>query len=372
MKKKRGLSVDGYLKNNLGLQVMTDSGWSEFAGLIQKGVRPVITVKTENAEITTTHDHEFLVQGMEKVEAQNLTLSHRIVSPSGTDRVISINDNGVTAAVYDLHDVKKGHRFYANDLLVSNCEFLVFDETLINSICLAGLEGKEPIMKMGQCRWYKKIDPRCTYIVSLDPSLGTGGDYGAIQIMELPTFNQVGEWHHNLTPIQGQVRILRDICKFIFEECQAKGSQPSLYYSVENNAVGEAALVSINEIGEESIPGLFLSEPIKKGHVRRFRKGFNTTHTAKIAICAKLKHLIESNRMKINSKPLLSELKTFVAKGISFEGKVGAHDDLVSSLLLALRMIMILQEWDPAIYDKMREEHEDEWLMPMPIYINNY
>lgn len=253
-----------------------------------------------------------------------------------------------------------------------DCEFLVFDETLINSICLAGLEGKEPIMKMGQCRWYKKIDPRCTYIVSLDPSLGTGGDYGAIQIMELPTFNQVGEWHHNLTPIQGQVRILRDICKFIFDECQSKGSQPSLYYSVENNAVGEAALVSINEIGEESIPGLFLSEPIKKGHVRRFRKGFNTTHTAKIAICAKLKHLIESNRMKINSKPLLSELKTFVAKGISFEGKVGAHDDLVSSLLLALRMIMILQEWDPAIYDKMREEHEDEWLMPMPIYINNY
>jgi hypothetical protein len=274
--------------------------------------------------------------------------------------------------VYDLIEVEDGHRYYTNNVVSSNCEFLVFDETLINSIKLADLAGKEPIMKMGQCRWYKKIDPKCTYIVSLDPSLGTGGDYGAIQILELPTFNQVGEWHHNLTPIQGQVRIFRDICKFIADECQAKGGQPSLYYSVENNAVGEAALVAISEIGEESIPGLFLSEPIKKGHVRRFRKGFNTTHTAKIAICAKLKHLIESNRMKINSKPLVSELKTFVAKGISFEGKVGAHDDLVSSLLLALRMTMVLQDWDPAIYDKMREEHEDEWIMPMPIYISNY
>jgi hypothetical protein len=253
-----------------------------------------------------------------------------------------------------------------------DCEFLVFDETLISSIKLAGLEGREPIVKMGQCRWYKKIDPKKTYLVALDPSLGTGGDPAAIQILELPTFDQVGEWHHNLTPIQGQVRILRDICNYISAECTARGSQLSLYYSVENNNVGEAALISIDEIGEESIPGLFLSEPIKKGHVRRFRKGFNTTHTSKIATCAKLKHLIESNRMKINSKSLISELKTFVAKGISFAGKTGSHDDLVSSVLLALRMALVLQEWDPAIYDKMREEVEGEWEMPLPIYISSY
>jgi hypothetical protein len=106
--------------------------------------------------------------------------------------------------------------------------------------------------------------------------------------------------------------------------------------------------------------------------VRRYRKGFYTTHGSKIAICAKLKHLIESNRMKIYSKPLISELKTYVAKGLSFEAKVGQHDDLVSSVLLALRMAMVLQDWDPAIYDKMREENQDEWVMPMPIYINTF
>ena len=41
-------------------------------------------------------------------------------------------------------------------------------------------------------------------------------------------------------------------------------------------------------------------------------------------------------------------------------------------MLLALRMAMILQEWDPAVYDKMREEAEGEWVMPMPIYINTF
>ena len=202
--------------------------------------------------------------------------------------------------------------------------------------------------------------------------MGTGGDPAGIQILELPSFEQVGEWHHNLTPIQGQARILRDICNYISEECSRKGSTPSLYYSVENNSVGEAALVAINEMGEESIPGLFLSEPIRKGHVRRYRKGFYTTATSKIAVCAKLKHLIESNRMKLNSKAVISELKTYIAKGLSFEAKTGQHDDLVSSLLLAVRMAIVLQDWDPAIYDKMREEREDEWVMPMPIYVSSF
>ena len=253
-----------------------------------------------------------------------------------------------------------------------DCEFLVFDETLINSICLAGMEGDEPIMKMGQARWYKKVNPMSTYLLALDPSLGTGGDPAAIQILEIPSFEQVGEWQHNLTTIQGQVRILRDLCNFINDECASKGIQASIYYSVENNNIGEAALVAIEEIGEESFPGLFLSEPIKKGHVRRFRKGFNTTNSSKINACAKLKHLIESKRFRVRSKPLISELKGYIAKGVSFEAKVGLHDDLVSATLLVIRMALMLQEWDPAIYDKMREERDDEFLMPMPIYISNY
>ena len=251
-----------------------------------------------------------------------------------------------------------------------DCEFLVFDETLVSSLKLATLEGSRPVMNMGEARWYKKINPMSTFMVALDPSLGTGGDPAAVQIVEIPSFEQVGEWTHNLTTVQGQVRILRDVCNYINDECAKRGAEASIYYSVENNNIGEAALVAINEIGEESIPGMFLSEPVKKGHVRRFRKGFNTTHSSKINACAKLKYLIESDRLKIHSSPFISELKTFVAKGLSFEAKVGAHDDLVCSMLLAIRMILVLQDWDPAIYDRMREEREDEFIMPMPIYIS--
>jgi hypothetical protein len=250
-----------------------------------------------------------------------------------------------------------------------NCEFLVFDETLINSISLANLEASSPIMNMGQVRWYKKVDPTATYIISLDPSLGTGGDYAGLEVLEIPSFEQVAEWHHNTTPIQQQVRIMRDICKHIEDECSRLDSSVSLYFSVENNTVGEAALVAINELGEETYPGMFLSEPIKKGHVRRYRKGFNTTHKSKLAIAAKLKQLIENRTLKIYSKPLISQLKAYVAKGLSFEAKTGEHDDLVASLLLNIRMIMMLQDWDPSVYEKMHEHVSEEAILPMPIYI---
>ena len=249
------------------------------------------------------------------------------------------------------------------------CEFLIFDETLINSVKLVELAGSDPVMTMGQTRWYKDIDYKATYLVALDPSLGTGGDYGAIQVYEMPTMTQVAEWHHNQTPVQQQVKHMREILRYIHNRGEEQGGVPQIYYSVENNSLGEAALIVINDIGEENFHGLFLSEPIRKGHIRKFRKGFNTTHRSKITACSQLKNLIETNKMSLKSKPLISELKTFVATGLGFKAKSGEHDDLVSSTLLIIRMADVLADWDPQIYDKMTEKVSEE-SMPMPIFVS--
>jgi hypothetical protein len=250
-----------------------------------------------------------------------------------------------------------------------DCEFLIFDETLINSVKLAELTGTDPIMTMGQTRWYKDISPKATYLVALDPSLGTGGDYGAIQVYEMPEMVQVAEWHHNLTPVQQQVKVMREILKYIHERGEERGGVPQIYYSVENNSLGESALIVINDIGEENFHGLFLSEPIRKGHVRKFRKGFNTTHRTKISACSQMKNMIETNKMRIHSKPMISELKTYIASGLGFKAKTGEHDDLVSSTLLIMRMADVLADWDPLVYDKMTEKITED-AMPMPIFVS--
>jgi hypothetical protein len=252
------------------------------------------------------------------------------------------------------------------------CEFLVFDETLINSLKLADLNGREPAFKMGQVRWWRKPEPGKLYLVALDPSLGTGGDYGAIEVFQMPEMLQVAEWQHNITPIQQQVKIFRDILIYISNELGGDAFN-QIYWSVENNTVGESALVVIDNLGEETFPGLFLSEPLRKGHVKKFRKGFNTTFGNKISTCAKIKYLIEENKMTLNSRPLISELKTYIAAGTSFKAKEGQHDDLVAAVLLIVRMSLLLAEWDPAVFELMRVASEldgDDWEPPLPIYIS--
>tara|TARA_B100000497_G_C7514462_1_gene313100 strand:- start:81 stop:782 length:702 start_codon:yes stop_codon:yes gene_type:complete len=231
------------------------------------------------------------------------------------------------------------------------------------------MEGTRPLVNHGQTRWYKKPSAKYNYAIGLDPSMGTGGDYSAIQIIELPTYEQVAEWQHNTTGIPGQIRVLKDICQYIQD---TRGSDNGIYWSVENNGLGEAALIVINDFGEENIPGMFISEPMRKGHVRKFRKGFNTTHGSKVTTCARLKTMVENDKMQINSKPLISELKAFIATGSSYQAKPGAHDDLISATLLTLRMITVMKDWDPKIYDTFVQiEAEDDYEMPMPIFISS-
>jgi hypothetical protein len=252
------------------------------------------------------------------------------------------------------------------------CEFLVYDETLISSIKLSEIVGREPIFKMGQVRWFKKPSPEKLYLAALDPCLGTGGDYAGIQVFELPSFTQVAEWQHNATRVQEQVKIFRDVLKYIQNEI-GQDYTNNIYWSVENNTIGEAALVVINDIGEETFPGLFVSEPARKGHVRKFRKGFNTTHGSKISACARLKFLVEQDKLVINSRTLITELKTFIASGVSFKAKEGQHDDLVSALLLVIRMSVILADWDPTVFETLsvNDEYNEDWEPPLPIFVSS-
>ena len=125
-----------------------------------------------------------------------------------------------------------------------------------------------------------------------------------------------------------------------------------------------------HDFGEENIPGLFISEPMRKGHVRKFRKGFNTTHSTKITACSRLKTMVENDKIKICSSALITELKNFVATGTSFKAKVGQTDDLVSATLLALRMMAVLKDWDPRVYNSFTQaEGEEAFEPPMPIYV---
>jgi len=244
-----------------------------------------------------------------------------------------------------------------------NCEFVTFDETLINSVKLTDMEGVEPFQKTGQVRWFDQIKNGYTYIIGLDPSLGTGGDASAIQVYALPGMTQVAEWQHNKTTVQGQIKVLRQICNYIQEEAP----DSEIYWSVENNTLGEAALVVIEEMGEENIAGTFLSQPKSRG--TKGRRGFTTTHKSKIEACTKFKNWIETDRLTVASKNLLRELKNFVARGNSYAAKEGEHDDLVMATMLVVRMTQIVSQYDDQTFEELRDafDDDDDDFSPMPM-----
>ena len=64
---------------------------------------------------------------------------------------------------------------------------------------------------------------------------------------------QVGEWCHNKTPIEGQIKVMLEVMHFIKEQ-----GAHTIYWTVENNVIGEAALVVIGDTGEDAFPGDFL------------------------------------------------------------------------------------------------------------------
>ena len=237
------------------------------------------------------------------------------------------------------------------------CEFLIYDETLINATTLFELQGRDPVELQGQVRWYQQPKKGNIYCVGLDPSLGTGGDPSAIQIFEANTTTQIGEWKHNKTDIPSQIKLIAQINKYI-SECT--GEPNNIYYSIECNGIGEAAIISLSEYGEANIPGIFISESGKG------RKGFNTTNKSKLASCAKFKTLVESKKMTVNSRSLISEMKAFVAHGGSYAAKIGDTDDLIMASLLVTRMLQHLSDYHVTLETQIRDH--DEYIAPLPFF----
>jgi hypothetical protein len=363
--------VDEFVANNAGIKILTPSGWSEFAGVVKKRPMMTRTLRVNQHAVTCTNDHKIFVSDDASMMAKHLKIGDSVITANGTAQVNAIEINSEAETVYDIMSVDDGNRFFANGVLISNCEFVTADETLINASTLLQLQGVEPIFKTGQTRWYEHIKPNKTYLVALDPSAGVGKDFSCIQVFSLPDMAQIAEWTHNRTSIPQQVKTLQSTINFIHSEMRKFADQrgdPEIYFTLENNSWGEAAIVTIDEMGEDTFNAIWLHEPKIRG-VSRLRRGLNTNVRSKAMACTKLKSLVESNKLVLRSKTLVRQLKFFVAKGNSFEGKVGENDDAVMSTILCVRMMQMVTRWDEAIGNLMKDEFSDESSEPMPISI---
>ncbi|AQW88798.1 putative terminase large protein [Erwinia phage pEa_SNUABM_50] len=260
-----------------------------------------------------------------------------------------------------------------------NCEFVTYQETLINSVKLTEIKSRtvrEPIKLTDDVRWFKEIEYGCTYVVGLDPAGGTGGDDAAIQVYELPTLRQVAEWKHNLTIIPDQVKLMHRLLSEIAARMEEKGArniEDHLFWSVENNTIGEAAVLAIQHLGIERFPGTLINEP-KRTRTGRVRKGMTTTRSTKKTACFHMQKLMETFRMEVASTELHRQLNDFIKSGMDdglYKAKLGCKDDLVSATLLVVRMIDIVAKFEDRTAQVISETLNDgEIYQPLTILVS--
>jgi hypothetical protein len=366
-----------FIPNALGLKIRGKDGkFSDFAGVAYMGDVPTMALSFTNGKRLECSLNHKLITPNGRTPVSDLSVGSRVYRGDGkTTRIKTVLPTGRTEPVYDIIEVREGHQFIAGGVLNSNCKFVTDEETLIEPMCLSRLETpNEPAFYTGHARWYIEPLPNRSYMVALDPSMGTGGDAAAIQVFVLPELIQVAEWQHNETDPRGQVRTLLQILHTLKEELLDHPEQygdPEIYWTVENNSIGDTILHIIEDTGEDHFPGTMISEKKRRGQRRRFRKGLATTKATKMSSCARFKSLIESDRMIINSKEALKEMKNFVARGGSYAAKPGQHDDLVSALLLIVRMLDIIISMGEHDMSDLSDgiDFEEIFSDPMPVVL---
>lgn len=254
------------------------------------------------------------------------------------------------------------------------CQFITADGTLFDDVIIQNLEAEIKntihVQEIAGEKLWKNINPKLTYLVSCDPATGTGLDNSVIQVVEFPTLIQVMEVVSNTLDSTQVYAKIKNICNYIANfGC-------TVFFSFENNGVGEGiAALYLTDEGELNAG---LIQAASKSDTRKVRAGFYTDMRNKLKFSLRMKKVIENRILKINSLEFFKECKLYARDGQGYKAQSGATDDRIMSMIILLRMIEQMSDFDDrayGIYYTFENVEENDWKtsntiedeMPLPI-----
>lgn len=189
--------------------------------------------------------------------------------------------------------------------------------TLISGMKLAILRDS-PQINVGDSTFYKykEPDPTRKYIATLDSAEGRGQDYHCMNIIDVTDeqWEQVAVLHSNSI----SHLILPDIIlKHLIDYNEAP-----IYIELNSTGVSIAKTLYSDLEYEGVICDSFID------------LGMKQTKRTKAVGCSTLKDLVEKDKLKLNHKATILELRVFIEKGVSWAAEEGFHDDCVMSLVI--------------------------------------
>lgn len=112
-----------YYENNT-FEVLTDTGYQDFKGLLVTDTNSTVKIITTKTEIECTLDHKIYYCEDSYKLAKDFCVGDTIMCEYGIDFVVGVAVYNKSVDVYDLLHVSNGHRYYNSLILNDNCCYL--------------------------------------------------------------------------------------------------------------------------------------------------------------------------------------------------------------------------------------------------------
>lgn len=222
------------------------------------------------------------------------------------------------------------------------CKFVSSETMLFDSVQLLATHAVKGTPDAKQVLWWDIFKRGKTYIVGVDPATGTGRDFSVITVFEFPSLRQIAQFRSNTVSSP----LLYKTIKHIFRQAY-RANSTHIYFSVENNGVGEGIL-ALFQADEEPFEFVTLvSEEDGK------RDGMSTTRSTKMKACLTFKNLFEHKKLTIASPELLVEMKNYIRKGSGYEANTGATDDCISAVLIVMRILEEISNYEVEAFNTL-------------------
>lgn len=166
------------------------------------------------------------------------------------------------------------------------------------------------------------------YILSADVSSGAGNDFSTFSVIDATTMEQVVEFQGKIQPDK--------FAKVIYKY----GVEYNAYVVVDNINVGASTVLKLVEM---NYPNLHYDDYTpkalsnKKLDISKGNKipGFNVTGV-RLQMISHLEEMVRENVIKIRSKRIINEMRTFVYKNNRPDHQDGKNDDCLMALAIGL------------------------------------
>lgn len=234
--------------------------------------------------------------------------------------------------------VEEDESYVADSVVVHNCSFNASGDTFVKTEYLNIIEAgvREPIAKhpiYDDCWIWKYPVSGHKYLIAADVSRGNAGDFSTFHVFDTTTDEVVCEYKGKVYP-DVLAEILIDVgtkygMALLCPELNTYGAHtasvlksknyPNLYYEKEHKNIYMAYMDQETKSSDE-LPG-WTSGPKSRDEV-----------------IAKLESVLRNQVIRLPSKRLVNELKTFVWRNNKAQAMKGYNDDLVMALAIGVNL----------------------------------